>query len=87
VGSELKRKLDYSDLLAAPDDGKRYELVQGDLFVNPSPSPLHQRISKRSECHRLKEGAFRRLVDAEGETTLVHPEWTDLVVDLPALWR
>ena len=44
---ELKRKLDYSDLLAAPDDGKRYELVQGHLFVTSSPSPLHQRISRR----------------------------------------
>jgi len=47
VPQELKRKLDYSDLLAAPDDGKRYELVQGDLFVTPSPSPAHQRISRR----------------------------------------
>jgi len=46
---ELKRKLDYSDLLVTPDDGKRYELVQGDLFVNPSPSPMHQRISRRLE--------------------------------------
>jgi Uma2 family endonuclease len=47
MAPELKRKLDYSDLLATPDDGKRYELVRGDLFVNPSPSPVHQRISRR----------------------------------------
>ncbi len=47
VPQELKRKLDYSDLLAAPDDGNRYELVQGDLFVTPSPSPAHQRVSRR----------------------------------------
>ena len=45
--SELKRKLDYSDLLVSPDDGKRYELMRGDLHVTPSPSPMHQRISKR----------------------------------------
>ncbi len=45
--SELKRKLDYSDLVVSPDDGKRYELVRGDLYVTPSPSPVHQRISKR----------------------------------------
>lgn len=44
---ELKRKLDYSDLLATPDDGKQYELEQGNLFVTPSPSPAHQRISRR----------------------------------------
>ena len=47
MGSELKRKLDYSDYLAAPDDGKRYEIVRGDLYVTPSPSPMHQRISRR----------------------------------------
>ena len=44
---ELKRKLDYSDLVATPDDGKRYELVEGDLFVTPSPNPVHQRVSRQ----------------------------------------
>jgi len=44
MGSELKRKLDYSDLQVTPDDGRRYELVEGNLFVTPSPSPLHQGI-------------------------------------------
>ena len=43
----LKRKLDYSDIAAAPSDGKRYELVYGELLVTPSPSPMHQRISRR----------------------------------------
>lgn len=181
MARELKRKLEYSDLLVAPDTGQRYELVRGDLLVTPSPSPVHQRISKRLyaalvdyfearsigevfyapidvilthqdvfvpdllvvsdpnhiskrgiegppllvvevlspstrkqdrglkaqryaelgvahywivdpeqrrlECHRLIEGGFRRLVDAEGDTTLTHPDWDGLVVDLAALWR
>ena len=56
MGSELKRKLDYSDYLAAPDDGKRYEIVRGDLYVTPSPSPMHQRISRRLQ--RQLEGYF-----------------------------
>lgn len=43
----LKRKLDYSDYAAIPSDGKRYEVVQGKLYVTPSPNTLHQRISKR----------------------------------------
>jgi Uma2 family endonuclease len=29
-------------VLALPDDGKRYELVDGELLVSPSPRPLHQ---------------------------------------------
>lgn len=181
MSSELKRKLDYSDLVVTPDDGKRYELIYGDLYVTPSPSPKHQRVSrrllhqleayfhdrsigevfyapidliltnqdvfvpdlvvvsepqqitkrgiegppilvveilspstrkqdrgpkarryaefgvahywivdpaeKRVECHRLAEGAYRPLVDARGETTLEHPDWDGLLIDLAALWR
>jgi len=45
--TRLKAKLDYDDLAHAPDDGKQYELLDGDLFVTPAPSPLHQRASKR----------------------------------------
>jgi len=179
--AELKRTLDYSDLRVTPDDGKRYELVRGGIIVTPSPSPVHQRISKRLqrqleayfetrslgevfdapidlilteqdvfvpdlivvsdpshiskrgveappaliveilspstqghdrglkarryaelgvthywivdperrrlECHRLVKGTFRAVVDAEGDTTLEHPAWDGLVVDLAALWR
>ena len=44
---EIKDKLDYSDYLAAPDDGKTYEIINGDLYVAPAPSPLHQRFSRR----------------------------------------
>ncbi len=47
MAPELKPKLEYSDLRFAPDDGRRYELVHGDLLVTPSPSRTHQRISKR----------------------------------------
>ena len=43
----LKQKLDYSDYARIPPDGKRYELLEGELYVTPAPSPLHQRISKR----------------------------------------
>lgn len=175
-----KRKLDYSDILAGPDDGKHYELIEGELFVNPAPSRVHQRISrrlqrqledyfhrrligevfdapldviltphdvlepdllvvsdrsdtsnrgvekppllvieilspstlkmdlglkyrryaelgiphywivdperKRVEFHRSVDGAFRLLVEAEGDTRLEHPDWDGLVVDLAALW-
>jgi Uma2 family endonuclease len=44
---ELTRKLDYDDYVRLPDDGKRYEILDGQLFVTPAPSPVHQRVSKR----------------------------------------
>jgi Uma2 family endonuclease len=43
----LKQKLDYSDYAGIPPDGKRYEILDGELYVTPAPSPLHQRVSKR----------------------------------------
>ena len=43
----LKQQLDYSDLASAPDDGLRYELLDGELLVTPSPSLVHQRVSRR----------------------------------------
>jgi hypothetical protein len=43
--THLKAKLDYDDLAHAPNDGQRYELLDGELFVTPSSSPLHQRVS------------------------------------------
>ena len=43
----LTQKLRYDDLAQTPDDCRRYELLDGALFVTPSPRPLHQRVSKR----------------------------------------
>lgn len=37
-------KLTYEDYAAMPDDGRRYQLVEGELFVSPSPNFRHQKI-------------------------------------------
>lgn len=34
-----------------PDDGKRYELIDGELLMTPAPSPRHQRILGRLFSH------------------------------------
>ena len=177
----VKAKLDYSDYLATPDDGKRYEILDGDVFVTPAPSPRHQRISWLLECElaryfevrgigrmyhapvgvilanhdvvepdivvvadpgqvsdraiegapllaveilspstgsrdrglkaqryarlgvahywlvdpqarsiealRAEQGQFHRAAYSEGETTLHHPDWEGLAIDLAPLWR
>ena len=42
-------KLTFADVLALPDDGTRYELLDGELIVAASPFTRHQRVSKRLE--------------------------------------
>lgn len=37
--------LTYEDYLRLPDDGKRYEVLEGELFVSPAPKTKHQIIS------------------------------------------
>jgi Uma2 family endonuclease len=36
--------LTYDDYAALPNDGRRYELHEGELSVSPAPSPRHQRV-------------------------------------------
>jgi Uma2 family endonuclease len=36
--------LTYEDFATLPDDGKRYELHEGELSVSPAPAPRHQRV-------------------------------------------
>ena len=43
----ISTKFTHADLLAMPEDGKRREIVEGELFVTPSPNLNHQRISRR----------------------------------------
>lgn len=43
TGLPWGRPLTRADLEAIPDDGHRYELIDGTLVVTPAPSPGHQR--------------------------------------------
>lgn len=38
------RKLTYDDYLRLPDDGNRYEIIDGELSVTPAPSTRHQSV-------------------------------------------
>ncbi|MGH9398817.1 MAG: Uma2 family endonuclease [Thermoanaerobaculia bacterium] len=38
------RKFTYEDLRAMPLDGKRYELLEGEIYMAPSPNVKHQNV-------------------------------------------
>jgi Uma2 family endonuclease len=37
-------RLNYEDFCLLPNNGKRYEIIDGELFVTPSPLRRHQRV-------------------------------------------
>ena len=43
----LNTKLTYEDYASIPPDGQIYQILDGEVFVTPSPTPFHQRASKR----------------------------------------
>lgn len=57
IASHPAEPFDLQDLIDAPDDGYRYEVVDGALVVNAAPSWRHQRVVAR--LTRLLEDAAR----------------------------
>lgn len=45
VGEPIR--LTYEDYCALPDDGRRYEIIDGDLFMSPAPNIPHQKVVLR----------------------------------------
>ena len=42
-----KRRYTYDDIMKFPDDGYRYEIIEGELHMSPSPFFYHQQIQTR----------------------------------------
>jgi Uma2 family endonuclease len=41
----------YDDYLRLPSDGWRYEVIRGELYMNPAPQPKHQRVVLKLAGH------------------------------------
>ena len=57
------RPLTYNDLRDMPDDGQRYEIIDGELIVTPAPTMGHQRVVGR--LYRLLDDYARRVQGGE----------------------
>lgn len=70
-----------ADLEQFPErDGNRYECIDGELFVTPSPRPVHVIAQEllHEQLHEVLRAAGHRL-RVVGATQDVHPTATDLV--------
>jgi Uma2 family endonuclease len=80
---------------ALPDDGKRYELVSGELVVTLSPAPLHQRVVAalvyRMDAYLRQTTTGRLLTSpadlAFGEDEILQPDLFVLPPSLPRGFR
>ena len=57
----------YRDYAALPDDGKRYELYDGELIEMPSPTLRHQRAIGR--LYRTLDEHVQRRFDTRQKVT------------------
>ncbi len=63
----VRGRVSHADLERMPDDGRRYELYDGELSVVPAPLPRHQRALLNLE------DILRTYVKAHGGEVLVSP--------------
>jgi len=72
----------YEAFARLPDDGQRYEVIGGELFVTPAPKPIHAKIATRIsrvleefvETHALGE-VFGHAIDIVfGEGDYLEPD-------------
>lgn len=75
-------KYTHDDLLQLPDDGKRREIIDGELYVTPSPVNYHQKVlfnlalafGKFLESHSLGELRFAPLDVILSEHDVLEPD-------------
>ena len=75
-----------ADLLDLPEDGRRYEILDGSLLVSPPPAPRHQRAARRlvdalDDCLGGRAGALEAL-EATGIELVRGPTGRVLVPDV-----
>jgi Uma2 family endonuclease len=96
VMPDTARRYTIAEVLAFPDDGKRYELVDGELLVTPAPTRRHQRVAARvhillSSYLQAHPGAGEALFSPAdlrfGGTELAQPDVFVVPVDGGTSWE
>ncbi|MBW1801828.1 MAG: Uma2 family endonuclease [Deltaproteobacteria bacterium] len=75
-------KLTYDDYLNFPEDGKRYEIIDGEQWMTPAPQTRHQIVSRNIErilLNYIEDNELGQLFYAPtdvvlSDTTVVQPD-------------
>ena len=82
MATHIEPLLTVADLDIMPDDGNRYELIEGEIFVSRSPSLTHQSVSGnlfRSIDTYLMQNSIGRLWTTPG---VIFSEFSGVIPDL-----
>lgn len=66
------QRFTYADYARLPDD-RRYEVIDGELFVTPAPTPYHQMVKRRIERlleEHVERGSLGMVLDAPCDVVL-----------------
>lgn len=80
--TRLRPLMTVADLECTPEDGKRYEVIEGELFVSSGPSIYHQLTVHRLQVNLqrfLDEHPLGILVPGAG---IIFDEYTGVIPDL-----
>ena len=87
VAGPAQGRWTYEAYAALPDDGRRYEVIDGILYLMPGPSPRHQGVSTRFTTYlaiHVEMAGLGRVFAAPLDVLLPHaqPVQPDIIVVL-----
>jgi Uma2 family endonuclease len=79
MAPQITSRMTYEDYDKLPNDGKRYEIIDGELYVNPAPVPRHQIIVSNIHFQLRSRLQDCRVLDAPidvvfAEDSIVQPD-------------
>jgi Uma2 family endonuclease len=71
--------LNWEHYLELPNDGKRYEIIDGELYVSPAPSEKHQRVATTLTAILVVHNVAHRIGAVYAAPFDVRLAWSDIV--------
>jgi Uma2 family endonuclease len=82
MSTHVEPLLTNADLECLPDDGNRYELIEGELYTSPNPDLIHQRVLGRlytSFARFLDENQIGEIIYSPG---VIFSDYDGVIPDL-----
>ncbi len=82
MSAAVDLRLTNADIEAMPEDGNRYEVIDGELFVSSAPSLMHQDILTRIMASFIRYLDRNAIGEVYAGVGIVFDEFTGVIPDL-----